>query len=128
LLDRFDLRLAVHRPDPAELVSDHDGESTTAVSARVAAVRALSEERGAGSNARLADHELARLAPLNTAAARLLELSLRAGSLSARGMNRIRRVARTLADLDGREGVVPEEDVATALELRTDFAALGMAP
>lgn len=127
LLDRFDLRLAVHRPDPTDLVSDRDGETTEAVATRVAAVRALSQERSGGANARLADHDLARLAPLNAGAARLLELSLRAGTLSARGMTRIRRVARTLADLDGREGVLGEEDVATALELRADFTALGVA-
>jgi magnesium chelatase family protein len=128
LLDRFDLRLAVHRPDPGELVSDRDGEPSEVVAARVAAVRGLSLERNGVANSRLADHDLARVAPLNAGAARLLELSLRAGTLSARGMTRIRRVARTLADLDGREGVIGEEDVATALELRTDFAALGIVP
>jgi magnesium chelatase family protein len=126
LLDRFDLRLAVHRPDPADLVSDRAGEPTEAVAARVAEVRALALARNGDANARLADHELARLAPLNNGANRLLELSLRAGTLSARGMNRIRRVARTLADLDGREGVIGEEDVATALELRADSNALGL--
>jgi magnesium chelatase family protein len=127
LLDRFDLRLAVHRPDPTDLVSDRDGESTAAVAERVASVRGLSRERSGSANAQLADHDLPRLAPLNSGAARLLELSLRAGTLSARGMTRVRRVARTLADLDGREGVIGEEDIATALELRSDFTALGVA-
>ncbi len=123
LLDRFDLRLAVHRPDPKELVSDCCGESTESVAARVAAVRSLSLERSGGTNAQLSDHQLTRFAPLNTGAARLLELRLRNGTLSARGLSRIRRVARTLADLAGRESI-GEEEVATALELRGDFEAL----
>jgi predicted ATPase with chaperone activity len=44
--------------------------------------------------------------------------------LSARGLARIRRVARTLADLEGRDGALTEEDVATALEMRHDFTEL----
>jgi predicted ATPase with chaperone activity len=40
--------------------------------------------------------------------------------LSARGLHRVRRVARTLADLDGRSGMIEEEDVCAALMLRSD--------
>nr|MBA2609455.1 ATP-binding protein [Actinomycetota bacterium] len=42
----------------------------------------------------------------------------------ARGYARVRRVARTLADLSGHESELNEEDVATALELRAEFDAL----
>ncbi len=124
LLDRFDLRLAVHRPDPAQLVADTPAEPTADIASRVAAVRELSLARSGGTNASMADTELARLAPLNSGAKRLLELRLRGGTLSARGLTRIRRVARTLADLGGRDGPLGEEDVATALELRGDFETL----
>ncbi|HUR76774.1 MAG TPA: YifB family Mg chelatase-like AAA ATPase [Acidimicrobiales bacterium] len=129
LLDRFDLRLAVHRPDPSDLVSDRAGEPTAAVAARVAAVRALSGARTGGTNAQMCDRQLGCHAPLNRAAKRMLEAHLRAGSLSARGLTRIRRVARTIADLAGRDGALDEEDVATALELRGEFEVLrGAAP
>ncbi|MEY2397695.1 MAG: magnesium chelatase family protein [Actinomycetota bacterium] len=124
LLDRFDLRLPVHRPDATDLVSGADGESTAVVAARVAAVRALSHARSGGTNSALTDRQLARFAPMNAGATRLVELRLRAGTLSARGYARVRRVARTLADLAGRDGALNEEDVATALELRAEFDAL----
>ncbi|MEY2469454.1 MAG: magnesium chelatase family protein [Actinomycetota bacterium] len=124
LLDRFDLRLHVHRPDAGALVGDIAGESSADVAARVAAVRALSMERTGTTNAAIPDSQLPRVAPLNAGATRLLELRLRAGTLSARGLTRIRRVARTLADRDGRHGPLNEEDVATALEIRAEFEAL----
>ncbi|HVV35805.1 MAG TPA: YifB family Mg chelatase-like AAA ATPase [Acidimicrobiales bacterium] len=124
LIDRFDIRLAIHRPEPKQLIADEKGEPTASVAARVAAVRALAYARSGGTNAELTDDGLARFAALHPDAKRLLEFRLRAGSLSARGLTRIRRVARTLADLDGREGQLNEEDVATALEMRHDFTEL----
>ena len=124
VLDRFDVRLGVHRPDASALVSDDMGESTRTISERVARVRALSQERSGGTNASLTDGQLARFAVPNPGAKRLLELRLRNATLSARGLTRVRRVACTLADIDGHEGQLREQDVATALELRGDFVAL----
>lgn len=124
VLDRFDLRLAVHRPEPSELVSDAVGESTATVAARVARVRELALARSGTTNAGLTDAQLPRFAALNPGAKRLVELRLQANSLSARGLTRVRRVARTIADLNGHEGVLREEDVALALELRGDFRSL----
>lgn len=124
LLDRFDLRLAVHRPDAADLVGDVQGESSAVVAERVAAVRAVSLARTGTTNGAMTDEQLVRYAPLNPGAKRLLELRLRTAALSARGLSRIKRVARTLADRDGRDGPLTEEDVATALELRADFEVL----
>ncbi len=51
-------------------------------------------------------------------AAALLERRLRSGALSARGFHRVRRVARTIADLDRVGAVVGELQVAEALSLR----------
>jgi magnesium chelatase family protein len=124
LLDRFDLRLPIHRPDADQLVVDEPGEPTEVVAARVCAVRELSAHRTGSTNAAMTDGQLARFAALNPGARRLLQLRLRSGTLSARGLARIRRVARTIADLAGRDGELNEEDVATALEMRTDFDTL----
>ena len=124
LLDRFDLRVAVRRPDVTELLRGPVGEGTAVVATRVMAVRALAAERGVRANADLAVGVLDRVAPLTPAAWRVLEYRLRAGSLSARGLHRVRRVARTLADLDGAPSVVSEEHVCGALELRTEPEAL----
>ncbi|MGH9165943.1 MAG: YifB family Mg chelatase-like AAA ATPase, partial [Acidimicrobiales bacterium] len=100
LLDRFDLRLPVARADVGELLGGPAGEATRVVAERVSAARALAAERGVRCNAELGASVLDRWAPLSPAASRLLEWRLRAGGLSARGLHRVRRVARTLADLD----------------------------
>jgi magnesium chelatase family protein len=57
------------------------------------------------------------------AATNLLRAELEAGRLSGRGLHRIRRVARTLADRDGSHGDVGDEHVALALSLRARIAA-----
>lgn len=105
----------------------HPGEGSAAVAERVAGVRALAGERGVRANAELTAARLDQVAPLSAAAKRVLERRLRVGSLSARGLHRVRRVARTLADLDGAGAVVGEEHVCAALELRADGAALEVA-
>ncbi len=126
LLDRFDLRVLVDPPDVSELLpvlaTAHAAaaESTAAVAARVVAARQRAAQRGLRCNAELPSSELDARAPLTVDARRLLEVRLRQGRLSARGLHRIRRVARTLADLAGRDGPVTVEDVQTALALRVE--------
>ena len=123
LLDRFDLRVGVDRADVGALLGGCGapaGETTAVVSARVAAARLLAAARGVRVNADLPPEQLDELAPMSVAARRLLELRLREGRLSARGLHRVRRVARTVADLAGRGGTLGEEDVLTALALRVD--------
>ena len=123
LLDRFDLRLAVDRPDVADLLGGPPGESTAVVAERVAAARTRAAGRGVRCNAELPGAGLEEAVRLQPAAARVLEYRLRVGSLSARGLHRIQRVARTIADL-ADEPDVTEEHVCTALELRADLDVL----
>jgi magnesium chelatase family protein len=128
LLDRFDLRVVVSRPEVAALLDDERPAPSAVVAARVTAARAMAAERGVRCNAELSHEALDRVARLSSDARRLVEHRLRAGRLSARGLIRVRRVARTLADLaleDG--GVVDEGSVAAALELRADTAVMGSA-
>jgi len=127
LVDRFDLRVDVARPDPGELLSGPPGESSADVAARVARAREIAATRGVRSNAHVPAPRLDELAPLAPGALRLLDVALRTGSLSGRGLHRCRRVARTIADLAGREGPVSEEDVALALQLRAEPSAMGVA-
>ena len=123
LLDRFDLRIFVDRPDVGELMGDRPtgsraGEPSWVVADRVAAARRRAADRGYPSNAAIPGSRLAELVPLAPEAAGLLETRLRQGRLSARGFHRIRRVARTLADLGGWPGPVRAADVHGALALR----------
>ena len=128
LLDRFDLRVVISRPDVTELLDRTGGESSAAVADRVAAARAAAAERGVRCNAELPASELDRTAVLGRGARALVEHRLRSGRLSARGLHRVQRVARTLADLAGDDhAVVDEGHVAAALELRADTAVLAAA-
>jgi magnesium chelatase family protein len=121
LLDRFDLRVVVSRPDAASVLGGTPGEPSAAVAARVAAAREVARLRGVRCNAELPAPQLDELAPLSPGAARLLEHRLRSGLLSARGVHRVRRVARTIADLGAAAGPVAEEHVCLALSLRAEL-------
>jgi magnesium chelatase family protein len=121
LLDRFDLRVVVTRPDAGAVLGGAPAEASATVAARVAAARALARARGVRCNAELPAGRLDDLAPLAAGAGRLLEHRLRAGLISARGLHRVRRVARTVADLAGVSGPVTEEHVCLALSLRADL-------
>jgi magnesium chelatase family protein len=120
LLDRFDLRVEVERPSADELFGQARGEPSAAVAERVLAVRDLAVLRGVRANAALPAKRLDEVAPLEDAATTVLLEALRAGRLSARGLHRVRRVARTIADLDGAPHTVSAAHVATALSLRVD--------
>jgi len=97
---------------------------SAAVAERVAAARDLAVLRDVRANAHIPAGRLDEVAPLSPGAWRILEFRLRSGTLSARGLHRVRRVARTVADLQGVTGEVGEEHLCSALELRTDVDAL----
>jgi magnesium chelatase family protein len=122
LLDRFDLRVEVTRPSVSDLMSHERGEPTAAVRARVLAARAVARARGLATNAAIPVDRLDELAALGEGAGDVLAQALQSGRLSARGLHRVRRVARTVADLQQHEGPVTAAHVAIALSLRADAA------
>ena len=124
LLDRFDLHIAVDRLATKDLFATDAGESSEVVAARVASAREMARGRGIACNARIPANRLDELAPLDAKATALLRRRVAQSSLTARGLDRVRRVARTLADLQQIEGPVPAESAATALELRAGRRAL----
>ncbi|MDP1821138.1 MAG: YifB family Mg chelatase-like AAA ATPase [Acidimicrobiales bacterium] len=128
LLDRFDLRVEVTRPSVEDLLGHQPGESSASVARRVAEVRDLAVRRGVRSNSELPARRLDEVAPLSHDATRLLTDVLRSGRLSARGLHRVRRVARTIADLSGAPHEIGAAHVATALGLRVDPALDQPAP
>jgi len=123
LLDRFDLAIALGRPDVEDLLGGPPGDSSAEVAARVRRARAVAHGRGVRCNAELPVEGIEDRSTLSADAAALLERRLRSGTLSARGLHRVRRVALTIADLDGASGV-DERQVAEALQLRAARAAL----
>ena len=124
LVDRFDLRVEVGRPDVTELLSTTSGESTAEVALRVCAARELARTRDVAANAQLPAWRLDDIARLDKPATRLVERALRSGRLTGRGLGGVRRVARTIADLAGHEGILGVPHVSAALALRVEPAFL----
>ncbi len=117
LLDRIDLRVHMQRPTAGQLMSPDRGESSAAVSERVLAARAKAKARGLTSNSMIPAGALDELVPVTAAGRSMLKGALADGRLSARGLARVRMVARTVADL-ADEDDVSESSIASALALR----------
>lgn len=120
LLDRFDLRIDVTRPDAAEILRGQPGEASATVAERVAAARDRARERGVVANALLTSRDLEDFAPLSGPATDLAERALRRGRLSVRGLQRLRRVALTLGDLADESGRVSAERFSEAMHMRVE--------
>jgi magnesium chelatase family protein len=114
-LDRFDLRLRMTAPDP-DLLMGPPAEDSLTVRARVHDARQTQLERSGSTNANLTRRELDRL-PYEDAALDLVAAAVRKGVLTGRGADRVRRIARTIADLEHRE-TVSEVHVGEALSYR----------
>lgn len=117
LLDRFDLRVTVARPSVPELLDAPRAESSAQVARRVSMARQRAEARGVDGNAELTGRCLDEHARVDDHGRRLIEAALRSGSLSARGLGRVRAVARTIADLRG-DADLDVEHIALALQMR----------
>ncbi len=118
LLDRIDLHVEVPRLRTAQLVHDEEVEEDSAtVRARVRVAREIQLRRACKPNAALSNREIGRWCRMEPAAVALLERSVTVLGLSARAYHRIRRVARTIADLDAKE-VIALRHVAEAVQLR----------
>ncbi|HTK91694.1 MAG TPA: YifB family Mg chelatase-like AAA ATPase [Verrucomicrobiae bacterium] len=122
LLDRIDLHLELPAVDIGDLTGEPSGEGSAAIRARVAAARARQAARFDGTgirvNARIGARMLRRWCALPPDAARLLARAVARLGLSARAYHRIVRVARTIADLEGSEGITTDH-VAEAVQYRT---------
>jgi len=105
LLDRIDLHVDVPALPYRELAHAEPGESSAATRDRVMAARGRQQARGPRWNARLSSTELRRVAPLDGAGHALLERAAARLGLSARAITRVRRVARTIADLAGSPAI-----------------------
>ncbi len=118
LLDRFDLRVGVTRPCVDDLLASGGGEPTAVVAARVTKARQRALDRIGMVNANIPASYLDALAPLHQEARASLRNQLERDRLTGRGYHRIRRVARTIADLMEGDELVLDEHVQMALNMR----------
>lgn len=120
LLDRMDLHLHLTPPDPATLIRPGtDSVTTETARCRIEeATRRRVFRQGDVPNARLSAGELHRHCSLEASGRSLLEAAARRIPLSGRGIARVLRVARTVADLDA-SATVREQHLARALSWRS---------
>jgi magnesium chelatase family protein len=106
LRDRIDVWVTLARMPAAAMVEAAEPESSAVVAARIAAARDLQQSRPGGRlNARLTGRSLRAIAGLRAMTSRRLAELADAERLSGRGTERLLRVARTIADLDGSDAV-----------------------
>ncbi|WP_424813818.1 YifB family Mg chelatase-like AAA ATPase [Roseococcus sp. YIM B11640] len=121
LLDRMDITVEVQAVPPSELARAPSGEATSRIAARVRAARERQRQRygedGPRHNAAADGPILEATARLDEAARQLLEQAADRLALSARGFVRTIRLSRTIADLEGAEGV-SRSHLAEALSYR----------
>ncbi len=123
LMDRIDMHIEVTPVDPADLADAAPGEPSAAIRERVCRARKIQQKRfsdcaGVYTNAMMNAAMLRDYCRLDGASAALLEQAMNRLALSARAYDRILKVARTIADLAGRERI-EASDVAEAINYRS---------
>ncbi len=113
LLDRLDMQVEVAALPFKEWASGAQGECSRAVRERVVSARAFARGR-AGTNARLPSRRLREECRLDAACLSLAESAASRFSLSARSLDRLLRVSRTIADLE-RSAAVKKGHLAEAM-------------
>ncbi len=122
LLDRIDIQVAVPRVQYRELREETPVESSASIRERIVRVRERQRSRlgndGVLVNARMSPRQVERHCRLEPECSRLLERAVNRLGLSARGWNRVLKVSRTIADLEGIE-TIQTRHVAEAIQYRS---------
>lgn len=123
LLDRIDLHVEVTPVAFSELSSTQTFERSESIRERVIKARDIQAKRykdhpGIYANAQMSSKMMKEICYVGPVAATLLKNAMEKLSLSARAYDRILKVSRTIADLDGSEDIKPEH-LAEAIHYRT---------
>ena len=123
LLDRIDIHVEVVPVPFRELSNLTSSEKSEVIRERVIRARRIQEERfkeskGIYCNAQMTSRQLRSICAIDQTGQTLLKNAMEKLNLSARAYDRILKVARTIADLDGSEGIRPEH-LAEAIQYRS---------
>ena len=109
LLDRIDLHIEVPALKWKEISDTSPAEPSEAIRERIVRARAIQQERFQGEgihcNAQMTSHQMRKHCVLDEPSQTLLKAAMERFGLSARAYDRILKVARTIADLDGNENI-----------------------
>lgn len=126
LLDRIDMQINLVRVEYSELKDKAAGESSREIRKRVVAARNRQLERFAGNgiycNGQMTRREVVQYCVMDEAAQNVLGKYFTVLNLSARSHDRILKVARTIADLEGSEKITASH-IAEAIQLRTSISS-----
>jgi magnesium chelatase family protein len=123
LLDRIDLHIEVPAVEYRDISSDRAEEKSDAIRARVAEARERQQVRfrrdgKTTCNARMSARQIKAHCKLNDDSQELIRIAMTELNLSARAYDRILKVSRTIADLEGMEAISPDH-VSEAIQYRT---------
>ncbi len=122
LLDRIDIQVELPALDYGELSKKECGEPSADIRQRVSAARSFAKKRFSGTelncNAQMTSSHIRKWCELDSAGDKILKSAFESMGMSARGYDRILRVARTIADLDGCESITARH-IAEAVQLRS---------
>ena len=122
LLDRVDIHVDVPALRYKELATDYAGESSAQIRARVNEARRLQRERYKGhrifANGAMTSRHIKKYCPLDDEGRDVLKMAINELGISARAYDRILKVSRTIADLEGADSIAANH-VSEAIQYRT---------
>jgi len=122
LLDRIDIHIEVPSLPAGLMLGEREEESSEAIRQRVEKAREIQQERFEGTgiffNGHMTTSQIKRYCVLDDESLQLIRTALDRMQLSARAYDKIRKVARTIADLDNSENIKPQH-LAEAIQYRS---------
>jgi magnesium chelatase family protein len=122
LMDRIDLHIEVPAVKYRALSGKEAGESSQSIKSRVRAAREIQKNRfnqdGLACNARMTEKQIKAFCAIDEDSHKLIEMAIEKLGLSARAINRILKVSRTIADLEKKEKI-ESSHVAEAIQYRS---------
>ncbi len=122
LLDRIDIHIEIPSVRHRDLASISPGESSEAIRKKVSEARKVQLSRFKGKNiyfnSQMTNRHIKKYCQVDQSSQRLLEQAIDKLGLSARAYNRILKIGRTIADLEGKENIMSHH-IAEAIQYRT---------